>query len=352
MALKLAELTERLAALAEHYDTHSCWPQRSLDILAAAGGWRWALPAKWGGAGFGTRQLVEAYEAVARGCVATALVLTQRDGACDLIATSGNQKLKQRLLRAYARAERFTSIGVAQLTTSRRGGKPALRARRSGRDFVLDGVVPWVSGAEQCDEIVVGAVLPDGRQLIACVPCEDPGVTVEPAMKLMALGASCTSRVRCRAVRVTPAEIVREPAELALTMRAPVKPLVVSAVGSGLAGALHDRLTHSAVPGELQPYLRPLTRAYQRLRRELLDAAGQADRAQDGFDAGAIRVGINELVTKLAVAYLTVSKGTGYAHPHPAERLLREAMFFLVWSAPGDVQAGTLRALVGERGGN
>ena len=347
MALKLRDLTTGLAALAEHYDAHSCWPQRSIDLISAAGCWGWAIPKTWGGDDFGNARLLETYEAIARGCTATALILTQRDGACDLIARGENEGLKKRLMRAYTRAERFTSLGIAQLTTSRRGRKPALAAKRVGTGYVLDGVMPWVTAAEQCDEIVTGAVLPDGRQILACVSCEDPGVTIEPAMHLMALGASCTSRVRCKAVRVSPEMVIRSPSDIAVSMRAPVKPLVVSAVGVGLAGALCDGLTRDPVPPELKGLLKPLIEEYQAVRERLFQAAGAIGQRHAEVNTRAIRVSANALAAKLAMAYLTVCKGTGYAHPHPAERLLREAMFFLVWAAPLDVQADTLRAIVG-----
>jgi len=316
-----------------------------MDILGEAGCWKWAIPKKWGGVGLGNVALLEAYEAVARGCVATALILTQRDGACDLIANGRNESLKKKLLRAYAKAERFTSIGIAQLTTSKGGKKPPLTAKRVGNAYVLDGFMPWVTSAEQCDEIVTGAVLPDGRQIIACVSCEDASVTVEPALELMALGASCTSRVRCTATRVTAANLIGGPLDFATRTRAPVKPLVVSAVGIGLAGAIYDGLRAARLSPELKKPIQPLLKEYGRVRGMLFDAAGRIGRNGENVDARAIRVRVNEIVTRLGIAYLTVSKGTGYAQPHAAERLLRESMFFLVWSAPTEVQAETLAAL-------
>lgn len=347
MAPALHELTEKLAAVAEHYDTHSCWPQRSMDILAQAGGWGWVVPKKWGGAGLAGAELLAAYETVARGCAATALILTQRDGAVDLIVHGENEGLRKRLLRAYARGERFTSVGIAQLTTSKRGRRPAMRAKPAGDGYVLDGVMPWVTAAEYCDEIVTGAVLPDGNQILACVPCEDPGLTIEPAMELMALGASCTGRVRCAAVQIGQDAVIAGPADIALSMRAPVKPLVVSAVGIGLAGAIHGALRAEKIPAELKPQVRPLLAAYEQTRSRLFDAAARIGKRGAAVDPRGIRVAVNELVTKLAMAYLVVSKGTGYCRPHPAERWLRESMLFLVWSAPTEVQAGTLAAVVG-----
>jgi hypothetical protein len=39
-------------------------------------------------------------------------------------------------------------------------------------------------------------------------------------------------------------------------------------------------------------------------------------------------------VLRAGQAALTASKGAGFVAGHPAERLVRESMFFLVWSCP------------------
>ena len=41
---------------------------------------------------------------------------------------------------------------------------------------------------------------------------------------------------------------------------------------------------------------------------------------------------------RAAQAALTAAKGAGFVRGHPAERLARESLFFLVWSCP---QAGS-----------
>ncbi|HEY3242010.1 MAG TPA: hypothetical protein VGM03_01550, partial [Phycisphaerae bacterium] len=58
-----------------------------------------------------------------------------------------------------------------------------------------------------------------------------------------------------------------------------------------------------------------------------------------------IRVAVNDLVVRLAMALLTISKGSGFLRGDAAQRLVREALFFLVWSAPQPVQLGTLQML-------
>jgi hypothetical protein len=56
-----------------------------------------------------------------------------------------------------------------------------------------------------------------------------------------------------------------------------------------------------------------------------------------------IRRRANSLVLRATQAQLAASKGAGFVAGHPAERAVREAMFFLVWSCPQPVLAAALR---------
>jgi alkylation response protein AidB-like acyl-CoA dehydrogenase len=203
-----------------------------------------------------------------------------------------------------APGERLTSLGISQLTTSKGKGGPKLAAAPAG-------------------------------------------VVVEQPMKFLALDASCTSRVRCEQVRIGREDVVRGPAEAALSLRTPVKPLVVSAVGLGAARGLVDRLEQKVdrLGQDLREIVAALGGELGQVRAELHAAAALLNDPTAELPAARIRIQVNELLTRLAVAFLTVCKGTGYARPHAAERLLREAAFFHVWSAPGAVQAGTLRRM-------
>lgn len=395
MAPNDPQLSDRLSALAADLDREPRWPHESIELLREAGFFRRVLPESFGGDGAAYADVLRGYETVARGCVSTALLLTQRDGACDLVLRGDNERLRRRLLPGHAAGRRFASIGISQLTTSTGAGRSKMTAAADGDSFVLDGVMPWVSGACRCDEIVTGAVLDDGRQLLACVPASLPGVTVEPPMKLLALEASCTSRVRCEGARIGPEMIVRGPAERVLNMRSPVKGFTVSAVGVGLASAIQKRLNDLAESraAELRPAAHTLGERLNAVRARLYTAveaaakrrrraarpgdaswgqppcprfepsnAGRDTRstgslpssadasagtADDESPSGVIRIEINALLTQLASALLTASKGGGFVRGQPAERLLREAMFFHVWSAPEEIRAATIARLIG-----
>jgi hypothetical protein len=74
------------------------------------------------------------------------------------------------------------------------------------------------------------------------------------------------------------------------------------------------------------------------LERRLWRAA--ADAAPEDRDR--LRADANSLVVRAAQAALTATKGAGFVAGHRAERLVREAHFFLVWSCPQTVAGITL----------
>ena len=63
------------------------------------------------------------------------------------------------------------------------------------------------------------------------------------------------------------------------------------------------------------------------------------------WSAEQMRLRANSYVTRLAQSYLAAAKGTGFVSGHPAERAVREAMFFYVWSCPQSVVQGNLQEL-------
>ena len=56
-----------------------------------------------------------------------------------------------------------------------------------------------------------------------------------------------------------------------------------------------------------------------------------------------IRIRANSLVLRMTQAYLAATKGAGFLATHPASRMVREAMFFLVWSCPQPVLTAQLQ---------
>lgn len=338
----LRQLTKNLSRLATHYDINGEWPAESIRHLTEAGAWAWIIPERFGGIQLDPVSMVRGYEAVGAGSLACLLILSQRDGACEFIASCDREDLKGHWLPQLCRHKVMTSIGISQLTTSQRRGA-ILRAKSDGKGFVLNGMMPWVTGAEQCDFIVTGAVTEDQQQVLAMVPTDLDGMQIDPAMQLMALESSRTSEVHLKSVRIGPEHVLRGPTENALRRNMPVKSLVVSSAGLGLAGALVNKIQrHSRkASDELLRLADEALARYTAIRERIYKAAQQLKQDAD-IPKTEIRVAVNELLMRLAITCMTFAKGSGFIRQRDAQRLVREAMFFLVWSATDEVRSKTL----------
>lgn len=346
---EIDSLLVRLAELGRSLESCPDWPGEQLRLLGEAGVLGSVIPAAWGGSEIGQRPLIHLYVRLAEACLTCAFILTQRNGACARIAASDNTLLKGELLPRLARGEIFATVGISHLTTSRQHLRgPAVQALEAGDDFVLRGEVPWVTGAAQADYIVTGGGLPDGKQLLALLPARTPGVCVRPAERLLALTASQTAAVELKDVRI----------ERRWLLAGPVERVMQSGGGTGAGAGTGSLVTSALALGHSQGAIRQLTSEAIE-RTDLVEIAGalrdECARLEDdihnaparGISSDAIRVRANSLVLRSTQALLAASKGAGFVAGHPAERAVREALFFLVWSCPQPVLAAALREFSG-----
>jgi len=342
----LRSLRATLREIDDKSDGHS-WSDQRIAVLRESGCFGNVIGRDFGGNETPPLAQLQTYHAVGAGSISAALILTQHDSACELLGHCGNDSVKQRLLPQCAAGDKLATVGISQLTTSRRHAGAAMRATPYGDDFILDGVMPWVTSVRYADVIVTGAVLDDDRQILACVPMDAPGLAPGEPMDLMALRSSWTSEVRCDGVRVKPDDLLSGPAEQVLDIRAPVKPLKVSGVGLGLATTLYEE--SKSLAGNLGDAERIMTEAvtpaYEAVRDRLFAAADQLNDPAAEIPSGEIRSEVNALLVRLAATLMTLAKGSGFLSSHPAQRLVREAMFFMVWSASDPVRLGTLRRI-------
>jgi alkylation response protein AidB-like acyl-CoA dehydrogenase len=327
------DVLEALAAHAEAADAEPQWPAESWALLREAGVLGWVVPRAHGGAELAPVALLEECARLAGACLTTCFILSQRDAACRRLRDSANQALAAELLPPLARGETFATVGLSQLTTSHQHGAPALLARPVGDGYVLDGAMPWVTGAARADHFITGAVLDDGRQILAVLPARLPGVEVGPPLPLMALEGSLTAEVTCREVELEHRWLLAGPAEQVLGSggRSGAGGLETSALALGLAAAAVEYLRREAAHRpELRDVAERLGQGRGRLWQEL---AGLA-RGQGTQTAAGLRAGANALVLRATQAALTAAKGAGFLRGHPAQRWARQALFFLVWSCP------------------
>lgn len=343
----LGELCAKLAELAPALDEPGAWPAEQLRLCGEAGVYEWFLPREVGGQGWSEAEVVRGYLQLSAACLTTTFIITQRSGACSRIAMSENEEARAALLPRLLSGATFATVGISHLTTSRQHvGRPVLRAEETAGGFVLNGYTPWVTGAAFAEQVVLGATLDDGRQILLALPTNLPGVRRPPAPNLVGLAASHTGAVHCDQVEVNRRWLLAGPVHEVMKQGVGAKTggLQTSTLAAGLATAAISYLEQETGRREaLSLPAAALREDQQALERDLLQMAkGVAVCSNEE-----LRTRANSLALRAAQAALVAAKGAGYVVGHPAGRWCREALFFLVWSCPQPVLAANLCELAG-----
>jgi len=305
---------------------------------------RWQLPREMGGDDLSSLEIHLRYEAIASASLATALVLSQRDSAAGQIDGAESDSLRRELLPALAANEVFSTVGIAQLTTSHQRGRPALMAVPTESGYRLDGVIPWATGADHCDFVVSGAVCEGAAptQILFVLPTDLPGVIVEPPIPMVALSASRTTAITCAGVPLARRWILSGPKERVMGNRRKALAIGQSFWAMGLCRSALDLIAGHDSERARQTHQK-LSDQLDMLRARVLQFCEST--APPPEDAPRLRGGCNNLAVRITHAAVALYKGTALMSGHPGQRLAREAMFLLVWSCPDPVIDCTVELL-------
>jgi len=347
LPLPFEQALSGIADRAQQHDMGGSWPGLDLAQLHAAGAVRWAVPVENGGEYLPAYELHLRYEQLATASVATALILTQRDSAVGLIDAATDAPQRADLLSRLAKNEVWATVGIAQLTTSRQGGLPAVRATRTDGGYLVNGTIPWCTGLKHSDLIVAGAALEDGQQILILLRQDQEGVELGPPMNLVALTCTMTGPIELKKVLVEDKWVLRAPTANALAGRRNGLTLGQTFIATGLTqSALNLIAGHDSDRARV---------ACARFAQQLAELRAEiATLCQPGHEADAsaanprLRGACNDLALRVTHAAIALYKGTSLLSGHPAQRLAREAMFLLVWSCPNPVIDCTVDLLAGK----
>jgi alkylation response protein AidB-like acyl-CoA dehydrogenase len=336
-----------IAARAQRHDITGDWPALDLGDLHVAGAFRWAIPREMGGEGLAPFELHLRYEKLATASVATALILTQRDSAVGLIDAAVHAPRRLEVLSLLVENQAWATVGIAQLTTSRQGRLPAVRATRVEGGYRLSGTIPWCTGLHHSQFVAVGAALEDAQQILVLLQPDRAGVQSGPAMNMVALNCTMTGPIQLKDVLIEDDWVLRPPVTSALGGRRNGLTLGQTFIATGLTRTAlnligeHDSDRARAAGDRFSQQL-------AELRREIAGLC-QPGREADASAANArLRGACNDLALRVTHAAIALYKGTALLRDHPAQRLAREAMFLLVWSCPNPVIDCTVDLLSGK----
>lgn len=311
-ARRLAE--EVLLPDAEAVDAADRVPQTHLDALDRAGITGLAAD------GADLEERVDVTAALAGGCLATAFLWIQHQGALSAVARSEGAaggftgELASGALRA----------GVA--ITAVFGPRP-LRIEQAEGGWTISGSAPWVTGWGVVDVLRVAAVQPDGavRTVLADV---GPGMTGD-RVALVAARAAGTATVAFDSVHV-PADRALEVVSVEQWSAADAAGLAGNgALALGVAGRAAAMLAESGHPG----WVRPVEQAREALLAADVDALPEA------------RASCSALALHVAGALAAHDGARGVSAGSRSDRLLREAHFLLGFGSRPAIRTDLLHRL-------
>lgn len=318
------------------------WPTNQLELVGQSGVYRWFVPQSLGGMGWSGEEIVSGYVQLASACLTTTFIITQRVAAITRICAFGNEALLARLLPGLLTGAEPATVGISHLTTSRQHMRePVLKATETENGFLINGYSPWVTGACGARNILMGAEMNDGRQVLFVVPTHSPGVTIEPGFDLVALSGSQTGPVKCVDVFVDGNSVLAGPVESVLS-KGPTP-----FTGSFQTSALATGLTQSAIDfirkeSNNRPELTSKLTALEDRQAEIKERLFKLAAGVPVCSNEELRTEANSLVLRATQSAMVVAKGAGFVKGHPVGRWCQEALFFLVWSCPQAVLS-TLR---------
>lgn len=330
-----------LAPAAEAIDRAPAVAPEYLGALARAGLFGLAGPPEHGGHAAPTAVVREVYEALAGASGATFFVWVQHHAPVRLLAGSPNDDLRQHLLPALCSGAQLGAVAFAHL---RRPGPPAVVARRSGDDIVVDGEAPWVTSWGMADTVAVAALVDPATVVYVAVPArETASVRPSPPLALAAMEATSTVRLAFDGLRVGPGEVI---CELPLD-------------GWRARDRLATAKPHPAAFGVAATCTRLLAQRDGKVATSLEEercalrerAYALADEDRDDpehIDAlVALRARSLELTVRAATALVVATGGRAMSLDHPAQRLVREAVFYTIQAQTPALRAATLARLTG-----
>jgi alkylation response protein AidB-like acyl-CoA dehydrogenase len=330
------QLGDELAELAPRIDQDGFYPKDFLHRLGAAGGFGACVPAAFGGAGAGLDEQIAVTTAIARTCGSTAfLVWCQSVSAWYLLHTP-NQTARDRYLEAVATGALLSGSGMSNAVKHLAGiEKIHLRATRDGDDYVVNGILPWVSNLDDGHLLIVAAQVPDSGYVMFAVPCNAPGLSLHACPDFSGMEGTGTLNPRFDNVRIDAGNVLAHPHQFEHYM-ARIKPgFVLGQTGMGLGvveGSLADirmynRIARSSVNTFLDDQDDTLATDLAQLKADIAHVAAQAEAGNALPDVMRLRANASELALRAANSATLHAGARGYLLRSPVQRRLREAVF-------------------------
>ncbi len=316
-------------------------PASRLDVLRTLGLFGMAAPSGAGGLGLDGPTARMVLRILSGACGATAFMFAQHHGAVGALVATDNAAVRERWLNELI-AGALAGTAYAHV---RRAKQPVVSAVDQGNgSWRFNGVAPWATSWGTAAVYSVAATSDDGRLVWALLDTETPGLTCPDPLELMVFKGTGTVRMQFDDVIVGP-DAVLSVAPLD-EWRARDRFLAVRP--SPLALGIGDRalaLLYEQSPEVGEAFDADWAAVSDEAERQcaLVD-----NRSAELERVAAVRAAVVLKAQQLTTALLSLGGGRAAELENPAQRLAREAMFYVVQAQNDDGRAAMLAALTNQ----
>ncbi|NOX29061.1 MAG: acyl-CoA/acyl-ACP dehydrogenase [Actinobacteria bacterium] len=323
-------------------DQASAIPAENLAAISEVGLYSMVVPTELGGLGLEPAQVRHVMRLLGGACGSTAFSFAQHHSLVGAVAKSENDELKQRWLAPLS----ADVLGGTAFAHIRRPGPPAIIATRTSNGWRLDGEAPWVTSWGNAKAFSVATISEAGELVWVLVPGVGSSLMVpSKPMQFMVLNATSTVRLRFDGVVVPESDVIAVQSYASwqsFDQRVSVRP---NPLCLGIGDKALELLTQKGADTDG----RFAERWSETVARSESASLLVDTQAGDVEQIAAARSECILVVQSLTTALLAAVSGLGATIEHPAQRLAREALFYVVQAQSAAGKAATLTALRGAR---
>ncbi len=201
---------EHVVPFADDWDRAAEMPRSAIEALIDAGYLGTLLPAEMGGAGFDALLYGLLTEELGRGCSSLRSLLTVHDMVAVAVKRWGSAEMKQHYLPLLAQAEKLGAVAITEPEVGSDAARVAMRARRDGDDYVLDGTKRWITYGAVADVFLLLARDDDDKLTTFLLEADSPGFERRP-MRVTGTRAAMLAELSFDGCRVPAARVVGRP---------------------------------------------------------------------------------------------------------------------------------------------
>ncbi|WP_231943156.1 cyclase family protein [Calothrix sp. NIES-3974] len=334
---------------ANQLDTDAGLLLQTLKKLLKLGALRLKIPKKFGGWEFDDINYGRFQSLVASYSGALAFLQTQHQSAVAMLVKSDNCHLQRQYLPRIVDGEVLVGVGFSHLRRS----QVTVKAKSVNGGYVLDGVVPWITGWGMFSDFIVAATLRDGSAVFGIVPLENTqqrkggSLQFNDPADLMAMPATNTVSATLSNWFLSQDQVVftQPPGWIGKNDQKNVLKATFLMMGCAQAGlrVIADKYQ--------QNQLDIIHTAHSQLQQELHQCGQKIEQAiihpksfsyPQKLEMRSWAINLMHRITQAAIA---VSSGAANYYHHPAQRIYREALVFSVTGQTEDITAATLARL-------